>query len=323
MQKAAIYILTQNNIERKIYLKTCLYFLFKNFNSKYKYPIIILHEGDYDDNAKNEILKSIREECRSLIFFNKLDPDDFKVPEHIDKDKMNKCIDTTPVPYWRNERYRIMCYFWIRHFFKYCKEYEYVMRLDDDSIIEENIDLDVFELLEKKNLNYVSNIIHLDCSICNYEMKDFFIDLFPDKKDKVQEMFIDHIIDSSSEHFDKFKSFYKVLKNEDFLYDKVNLSMPVMYYNNFSITRPKIWNKKEVTNMIDEIDKNGNIFYCRWGDAPLQTIIMKLYDNTRLSKFTFKYSKRLQREAFKDDNNIFHSYMPKTYDKTSCITNKN
>jgi len=51
MLKAAIYILTQNKLERKIYLKTCLYFLFKNFNAKFKYPVIILHEGDYDNNA--------------------------------------------------------------------------------------------------------------------------------------------------------------------------------------------------------------------------------------------------------------------------------
>ena len=39
---AAILILTQNTIERKVYLKTSLYFLFKNFNHIYKYPIIIL-----------------------------------------------------------------------------------------------------------------------------------------------------------------------------------------------------------------------------------------------------------------------------------------
>ena len=320
MQKAAIYILTQNNIERKIYLKTCLYFLFKNFNSKYKYPIIILHEGDYDDNAKTEILLSIRSDCRYVINFKKIDEGDFNVPQHIDIDKMNKCINSNPVPYWRNQKYRSMCYFWIKHFFKYCKEYDYIMRLDDDSIIEENINIDVFELLEKNDLNYVSNIIHMDCSICNYEMKDFFINSFPDKKDKIQELFNDHIIDSSSEHFDKFKIFYKALKNKDYLDKDVSMSMPIMYYNNFSITRTNVWYTNEIIDMINEIDKNGNIFYCRWGDAPLQTIIMKLYDNTKLSQFIFKYSKRLQRESFKDYNNIFHNYMPSTYEKSSCIT---
>ena len=76
---AAIYILTQNNLERKIYLKTTLYFLFKNFNSKYKYPVIILHEGDYDKDSKNEILTSIRVECVNLVSFCELDKEDFQV----------------------------------------------------------------------------------------------------------------------------------------------------------------------------------------------------------------------------------------------------
>ena len=55
MTKSAILILTQNTIERKIYLKTSLYFLFRNFNARFKYPVIILHEGDYDNNSMNEI----------------------------------------------------------------------------------------------------------------------------------------------------------------------------------------------------------------------------------------------------------------------------
>jgi hypothetical protein len=53
--KCGIFILTQNTVERKVYLKTSLYFLFRNFNAKYKYPIIILHEGDYDKLVGNVV----------------------------------------------------------------------------------------------------------------------------------------------------------------------------------------------------------------------------------------------------------------------------
>ena len=98
--------------------------------------------------------------------------------------------------------------------------------------------------------------------------------------------------------------------------------MPVMYYNNFSITKPSIWNAPEIKNIINEIDKTGYIFYYRWGDAPLQTIIMKIYDNKKLAKFSFKYSKRLQREAFEDDNKNIHSFMPSSYNNNSCISKK-
>ena len=48
----------------------------------------------------------------------------------------------------------------------------------------------------------------------------------------------------------------------------------------------------DIRKDIDKIDKNGSIFYCRWGDAPLQTIIATLMDNSKISKVDFKYSKR-------------------------------
>jgi len=322
MLKAAIYILTQNTPERKIYLKTSLYFLFKNFNSKYKYPVIILHEGDYDNNSKNEILLSIRGECKDIVKFQELDKNDFKVPDHINKSKMQNCINVKPVPYWRNDKYRIMCNFWIKHFFKYCKEYDYVMRIDDDSIIEEPITQDMFQIMKDKDLNYISNIVHIDCSICNYGMKDFFEGIYPNKKDKIKELFMEHKLDNTSKYFNKFKEIYSIINEKEYNETTIEMAMPLMYYNNFCITRPSLWNSKEIKNIINEIDKLGYIFYYRWGDAPLHTLIMTLYDNKKLSKFSFKYSKRLQREAFKDDNGNLHSFMPSTYDNNSCISKK-
>ena len=321
MVKGAIFILTQNTTERKIYLKTCLYFLFKNFNVKYKYPVIILHEGDYDEKSQEEILKGIREECKFLVSFKQLDIDDFSIPTHIDLEKMQRSIDLQPVPYWRNARYRSMCYFWIKNFFKYTTNYEYVMRLDDDSIIEEPINMDLLDLAKTRDINYLSNIIHIDCSMCNYGMKEFFkTKAFPDKLDKIGEIFVDHKLDASSPYFQNFKSLYHVVRGEEYKNNEVELSMPIMYYNNFCVTKTSFWSLPKVQDIINEIDKDGSIFYCRWGDAPLQTVIATLMDHTKISKVDFKYSKRLQRECFIDDKGNAHSFMPKTYDNNSCIT---
>jgi alpha 1,2-mannosyltransferase len=322
MLKAAIYILTQNTNERKIYLKTCLYFLFKNFNSKYKYPVIILHEGDYDNNSKNEILLSIRGDCKDVVKFQELNKYDFKIPEHINILKMEKCINVEPVPYWRNDKYRIMCNFWVKHFFNYCKEYDYVMRIDDDSIIEEPITEDMFQIMHDKDMNYISNIVHLDCSICNYGMKEFFEDNYPEKKDKIKELFMEHKLENDSKYFNKFKELYSIVNEKECNKNTIDMAMPLMYYNNFCITKPSLWNSNEIKDIINKIDKLGYIFYYRWGDAPLHTLIMTLYDNKKLSKFSFKYSKRLQREAFKDNNGNLHSFMPSTYDNNSCISKK-
>jgi len=319
MIKGAIFILTQNTIERRVYLKTSLYFLFKNFNAKYKYPVIILHEGDYTEDAKKEIIAGIRSECRNLLTFKQIDEEDFRIPSHIDIDKMNSIIDLRVVPYWRNQKYRSMCYFWMKNFSKYTKDYNYVMRLDDDSIIEEPIKYDLFEMMSDKDYIYISNIIHLDCSLCNYGMKDFFLKHYASKKDKINELFMDHTLNSNNEYFNKFKSLHKALNNEDYEGASIELNMPFMYYNNFNIINVDVWNKPEIQDIVNKIDEQGYIFYCRWGDAPLQTIILSLYDNTRITKVNFKYSKRLQREAFKDDEGKLHSFMPSDYDNNSCV----
>jgi hypothetical protein len=322
MIKGAIFILTQNTIERKVYLKTSLYFLFKNFNAKYKYPVIILHEGDYTEDAKNDIFTGIRNECRHLVSFVQIDEEDFCVPQHIDIDKMNSIIDLHVVPYWRNQKYRSMCYFWLKNFYKYTKGYTYVMRLDDDSIIEEPIKYDLFELMSNKEYIYLSNIIHLDCSLCNYGMKDFFLKHYKDKVEKINELFMNHTLSNDSVYFNDFKKLYQKINNKEYEGDSAELNMPFMYYNNFNIIDVDIWNKPEIQNIVNKIDEQGYIFYCRWGDAPLQTIILSLYDSSRITKVNFKYSKRLQRESFKDDMGNLHSYMPNNYEHNSCVIKK-
>jgi hypothetical protein len=320
MIKAAIFILTQNTIERKVYLKTSLYFLFKNFNAKYKYPVIILHEGDYNEEAKNEIIMGIRCDYRYLVQFKKIDDEDFCIPSHINIDKMNSIIDLQVVPYWRNQKYRSMCYFWLKNFYKYTKNYDYVMRIDDDSIIEEQIKYDLFELMRDKDYIYLSNIIHLDCSLRNYGMKEFFLKHYENKKDKINELFMDHELSNNNGYYENFKKLYKKINNdEEYNGDSVELSMPFMYYNNFNIINVDIWNTPEIQDIVNKIDEQGYIFYCRWGDAPLQTIILSLYDSDRITKVNFKYSKRLQREAFKDDSGTLHSFMPNEYDNNSCV----
>jgi len=321
--KSAIVILTQNTPEKRIYLKNCLYFLFKNFNEKFKYPVIILHEGDYTAEFQEEIIKGVREESRSFIKFKVLDKDDFKTPEHIDKIKLTKSIELQPVPYWRNESYRNMCNFWLKHFTKYVTEYDYVMRLDDDSIIEEKINSDLFQIMKERNLNYISNIIHIDCGICNYEMKEFFDHYYMDKQDIIKDMFVYSKIDNNSkEIFDNFKKLYKIMNDKEYEKNEVDIKSPIMYYNNFFVTKTAFWNSENTKKVIDEIDKTGNIYYYRWGDAPLHTIIATIADKDKVSKCAFKYSKRLQRESFKDVSGKIHSYMPGTYDNTSCITYK-
>jgi hypothetical protein len=320
---AAIFYLTQNTTERKQYLKTSLYFTFKYFNEKFKYPIIILHEGDFDSKSQSEILTSIRSPCRDCVTFRTIDKDDFKIPEHVDKKKMQDCVNLQVVPYWRNEKYRLMCRWWLVHFPKYTKGYDYVMRLDDDSFIEEPIP-DLFEWMNDNKYIYTSNILNIDCGICCYGMKDFFEKHLSNKKEIIDKLFIEKDVPSKTFQLFKFRSLLSIMNNTMKIEENLKLPMPIMFYNNFFITKTSFWERTDVKALVDKVDKDGSIFYYRWGDAPLQTIIVKLLaKDTEVKQSIFKYSKRLQRESFIDSSGDFHSYLPELYSQSSCITEMN
>lgn len=320
---AVILYLTQNTEVRRTYLKTSLYFLFRNFNDQYRYPVMIMHEGDYDDLGQQDILMSVRASCRDLVTFHALDVGDFVVPEHVDQDKMARCIAMQPTPYWRNVKYRLMCRWWLVHMPRYVAAYDYVMRLDDDSIIEEPIKRDMFAWAADKDLVYASNMVHVDCGMCCYGMRDLFARLFPDRPEVIQRAFVEQTINIRTVQHHGFRSLLSLtlepLPTE--LPMNIQLPMPIMYYNNFHITRPAFWQTPEVKATLDAIDATGNIFYYRWGDAPLQSLIVLLHSKPeQVDRCVFKYSKRLQREAFLGDDKKYWSYMPAKYSESSCMT---
>ena len=318
---AAIFILTQNTDVRRTYLKTALYFLFRNFNATHKYPVVIFHEGDFTPKDQTEIINGIRKSCRDIVTFRALDPDDFKVPAHIDADKLARCIATNPVPYWRNIAYRNMCRWWLVHMPKYAAGYEYIMRIDDDGFIEEPVP-DLFEWASTKQLVYASNFLHTDCGICNYGMMEFFQRKFPERRENISKMFVQQQVPSRAVQIHPFRTLLSITQ-ETFpqIDEQITLHMPVIFYNNFFITKSSFWQRPDVQALIKEIDEDGSIYYFRWGDAPLHTLIVQLMATPdEVSRSVFKYSKRLQRESFLGNTGVWHEYMPTDYKNSSCIT---
>ena len=213
--------------------------------------MIILHEGDFDHDSQDEILTSIRLSCRNCVTFRALDKEDFTIPSHIDKTKMENCINLKPVPYWRNDTYRMMCRWWLIHFPKYTKGYDYVMRLDDDSIIEEPLKDDLFKIAEDKNLVYLSNFVHIDCGICNYGMKEFFENILPSHKDQINGgMFVQAALPQNNPYYERFKKVYALVNGSEYTGGDFITQMPLMYYNNFFVTSTAFWKQENVQDII-------------------------------------------------------------------------
>lgn len=325
--RAAFVILTRNDPITKTHLKNCLYFLFRHFNARFRYPVIILHEGDFDPAAQEEILLGVRASCRALVSFYAIDKADFEVPAFLDADKIARCIETKPVPYWRNLGYRHMCRFYTKNVWKYVQGFDYVCRLDSDSIIEEPIDHDIFQWMAEKDLVYASPILHIDCAVTLYGFKDLVskivADLAPTKRDVFEGMFMKQTIPLKDFRFANFRRFLTVFHDQQPppMADSMDLHTCMNYYQNMHITKVSFWSRPEVQEAIERIDRSGLIYYARLGDAPIHTVLVGLFaEPSQVRKMNLRYSKRMQREAFPGDDNKLHVFMPDTYDKSSCIT---
>jgi hypothetical protein len=145
----------------------------KNFLTRYKYPIYILCEN-YDDEDKKYIVNMFG---ALQITFEDLHP---TVPEYLNEHEIIDNINRKPVAHWRNMGYRHMCKFFAVDIFAHpvISKYKYYMRIDDDSVIDSSIYLDVFKLMNFSNLDYVYRVIQRrDCDVCNEGMNAFFASL--------------------------------------------------------------------------------------------------------------------------------------------------
>ncbi len=131
-------------------LKECLFNLDKNYNKVHNYPTLIFYHGNrYDDKNYRESIESINPDTEYR--FHSIEA---KIPEHLNEVDMFWNVSN---PYARNfGRGRIgylhANYFW-NNFMNYPEldEFDYLMRIDDDSWFKKEIPFDFFEELDKQN----------------------------------------------------------------------------------------------------------------------------------------------------------------------------
>jgi lipopolysaccharide biosynthesis glycosyltransferase len=118
-------------------LKKSIQLLYKFFNKKYNYPIIIFH-----DDFSQEDMQYFIERYPNLKFKSIK----FEIPSWINKDKIAP----------GSIGYKHMCRFFAGELFKndIIKKYEWYWRLDSDSFIHSKIKYDIFNFFDTNNYVY-------------------------------------------------------------------------------------------------------------------------------------------------------------------------
>lgn len=303
--KTAIFIFSQPNNSSK--LKTCLYFLFKKFNYKYKHPVIIL--GNFEKQLQNDILDGIRQESKSLVSFKNIH---LKIPEYIDKDKLHTCIEHQPTNSWGNIDDRNIEQFWLTDFWTdFAKEYDYVMKLDDDFYFEEPLNNDLFNTMDNRANNLLFCILEEVCAIESFGMKEFFSTNF-NKKELIDQCVISTKI-SDPKTVQKVKAIYKTIYNKDYPKDELDVSQPRVVKPCFMILRTSFFTSDTITPYINKIKELGYIYYFKWKTSAIYSLLAMMINENKVIRSSFQMSI----EEFRTGKLV-----PSKYTQTGCVTSK-
>jgi len=231
--KAAVYYLAKAT--RLSLLNSSLASLFDSFLYRFDYPVIIFHEA----SARDLIHWKFRNHVNIQLFFQEVE---FYLPSHVNAFAVKfaiRCLSDIG--------YRHMCRFHAKNVYEQAilTGLEYVWRLDDDSLLPEAINYDLFLFMHLHRLQYGYIKIHVDSYECTTGL------------------------------WNAVRSYVKQkhLKSSDF--DK--WTEPKIFYNNFEISALSLWTSKSYRDYIKFIDFLGGIYYYRWGDAPIKSIAVMLF----------------------------------------------
>lgn len=208
--------------------------IYQNFNKNLEeeYPLILFHEG----NIPLEHQEFIRSHNKNK-YLEFVDVSDvFKWPQSIHQTDVNDLQHFTL-------GYRLMCKFNAYHIWDYCKQYDYIFRIDEDCFIEK-LDYDVFELMQEKQYAYLRS----RWSEESHELTNTTIPAYAHK-----------IIGD---------------KWTPDMYDQHNIWVP---YCNLYVASTKFFLREDVNRYLRLITGEKLFFTNRWGDHVITGIAIKAF----------------------------------------------
>eukprot|EP00924_Labyrinthula_sp_SR-Ha-C_P016018 snap_masked-scaffold_4-processed-gene-16.16-mRNA-1 protein AED:1.00 eAED:1.00 QI:0/0/0/0/1/1/4/0/1358 len=244
-----------------------LKFLYKNFNNKFNYDVLIFHSGDFIAEDRLYLIKEIgldEEHAKSLNIV-RLSGKFWELPGIFDTSKLDP-------ERWTDDSfsvgYRHMCRWYAGLIFEFMGKlgYEYIMRFDEDSFLLSPVEYDIFDFMKKRQLDYgFRNDIFEPC--CDLQVRrNLIADFRKTYEDK----------------FGKLPGFYQKLQQS-----LGNDSLNYGYYNNFFVSRVQFWLQPNVRALFNFFDWSGAFYLYRENDLTVQALSVQMFlPESKVYKFT-------------------------------------
>jgi hypothetical protein len=231
------------------YLASRLKLLDSNLSDNFSTPLLIMYnKHPYKDDLMY-LTKTIK---RQMLFL------DINSVFNLFPSNFDPC--RTKSSWWRRGKwnYQLMIRFWFKILFELpqFEQYEYIMRLDDDSQILGKW-INVFNEMRNKRAVYFAND------------KDTDVEKSLPGLMKLQQIALKYIVLNNI-----------TVKQPEMIRDGFGDDYIMNYFNNFEVMKLEFFRRHNVRQWIENVDQTHGILKYRWGDATLRYITLAMFAET-------------------------------------------
>jgi hypothetical protein len=256
MKNSAIVYLTRNR-DFSIFVSSVA-LLYRNFCNTFRYPVLVYHD-DLSDEQISLTKKILQDQTGyspniEFIQINFITPDDVSTDASLYEHPQKYPISLQNF----GMGYRHMCRFFSGEMFNHpsIAKYKYIWRLDSDSFILSKITEDPFEIMKRNGYDFSDVAVSPEGSTDGW-------------------MYTAKEIQWAREHL--AETTFDFIDDTDIQTNKMNSYEGELFNTNMMILNLDFFRSISYQSFFRFMDKTGNFFYKRWGDACFLWLGVRLF----------------------------------------------
>ncbi|OQO15313.1 hypothetical protein B0A48_00696 [Cryoendolithus antarcticus] len=240
----------------------------RTWNHKFNYPWTFINDVPFTEEFKTEIRKHTKAECR----FHTIPEEHWAVPSWINEElfvESANILKEQGVQYAHMKSYHQMCRWNSGLFYKHpaLLDMQYYWRVEPKVHFFCDVDYDVFRYMRDHNKTY-------GFTVNLYDSPESLPTLWPETMKFL----------ADNEHLLADNNAMKWLTDKERRPEHAHKTKGYStchFWSNFEIADLDFWRSPAYQAYFDHLDRAGGFFYERWGDAPVHSIALGLFEDAR------------------------------------------
>ncbi|KAL1597041.1 putative mannosyltransferase ktr4 [Paraconiothyrium brasiliense] len=237
----------------------------RTWNHKFNYPWTFFNDVPFSDEFKQKTSAA----TKAKTSYHTIPKEHWEIPSWINKDlyaASKQRLKEKNVQYSEMDSYHQMCRWNSGVFYQHdaLKDVQYYWRVEPKVHFFCGVDYDVFRWMQDHNKTYGFTLTLLDSP-------DSVETLWPE----TMKFLADH---PEYEAKNNAKGFLTEEKEKG--HNQITKGYSTCHFwSNFEIANLDLWRSKAYTEYFEHLDKAGGFFYERWGDAPVHSVAVGLFED--------------------------------------------